>query len=142
MSFCRLNMSQGEAQMVVRKFSLTAVSLMLFSSCAQSGVEQVADINSEVTGCFTISDQRLLDHEPVILSTTIGEGDQTRSCPCQSALFRYSAYQNKTGSIHSLMSGYFTTLGKTEVLLPVAVQKQLIFSDVPLVVKVECASSL
>ena len=60
----------------------------------------------------------------------------------QSALFRYSAYQNKTGSIHSLMSGYFTTLGKTEVLLPVAVQKQLIFSDVPLVVKVECASSL
>ncbi len=128
--------------MVVLRYSIFSLALMLLSSCAKSQPEQLFIIKSAVTGCFTISDKKLLHDEPVLLDVTIGEGDKSQSCQCKSALYQYSAYQERAGSVVNLISGNFTSLNKKEVLLPISVQKQLIFADLPMAVSFSCAQQI
>lgn len=137
-SFFKLNTPQAGQHMAALKSSLVVVFLLYSLAC--SGKNENATIKSYVEGCFTLTELKLdTTQEPIILRATVGPEDKKQDCPCKSALFEYSAYQERENETHNLMTGNFTTMGKEFVLLPVSVQKQLIFSDKPILVKLSCS---
>ena len=96
------------------------VVLLLFS-CSCSGEKDNVVIKNHIAGCFTLTDLRLdTGSDPVLLHANVGSGKLKGDCPCTSAHFKYSAYQESGDGTNSLMSGYFTTLQKKTVILPVS----------------------
>ena len=113
---------------------------LLLSSCAPSGQNENAIIESLVDGCFTLTGMQLdTSKEPVILRVIVSPENKKLDCPCKSALYKYTAFQERENETYNLMSGHFTTRGKETVLLPVSVQRQLIFSKNPVLINLACS---
>ncbi|NPU93745.1 MAG: DUF2195 family protein [Gammaproteobacteria bacterium] len=96
-------------------------------------------INNRVEGCFALSKNHLdARGESLWVGAAVEAAQQAADCPCKSALFTYSAYQEQNQQTNKLVSGNFTTIGKASIELPVAVQKQLVFPDRPIYVDIVC----
>lgn len=126
--------------MATPKFSVLA--LFLFCLSAQSQSQQSIKVESLVDGCFTFQNITLdAIKEPVLVAASIKTKTENTDCPCKSAVMKYSAFQNKDGNTFNLLSGQFSILGKESVVLPVAVQRQLIFSDTPIRLSLACSNN-
>lgn len=125
--------------MAALKYSLVLV--LLLCSCAFSKQGDNIVIENNIDGCFSFTSSQLsLDSEPVILKANIGTANKNADCVCRSALFKYVAYQKNEGEINNLISGTFTTIAKNAVSFPIAVQKQLIFPQIPIHISVSCSN--
>ena len=125
--------------MAALRYSLVLV--LLLCSCAFSKQGDNIVIENNIDGCFSFTSSQLgLDNEPVILKANIGAENKNADCMCKSALFKYVAYQKNEGEINNLISGTFTTLGKSVVSFPIAVQKQLIFPKIPIHISMSCSN--
>lgn len=109
-------------------------------SCAQSGALPNVNLINNVQGCFTFLNKGIQQGEPVILNLEVHDMDATQDCQCKSALFKYFASQERGKDVFSLISGNFTAINKKYVLLPVSVQLQLIYKELPLNVYITCAN--
>jgi len=121
-------------------FRHSLFTIIFLSSCAHSTQLSDVDIDNQIEGCFTLKNWQLdTSKEPVILRASFGPENKKFECPCKSALVKYSVTQKIEISTSYLLTGNFTSLGKDYVNLPIAVQKQLIFSDIPLHISLTCA---
>lgn len=128
--------------MAVLKYKLYTLALIFFSGCAFSTSLNTIILNNEVVGCFSLKNEKLdVSVEPVTLAVTIGSGGNGLDCPCKSALMKYSVYQELETGNSDLLSGYFSVLNKESVVLPIAVQRQLIFPDSPIRISISCSST-
>ena len=126
--------------MVAPKFSVLA--LLFLCSCAQSQPQQSVEIESLVDGCFTAGSFALdATKEPVLATASITSNTATADCPCKSAVMKYTAFQKKDGNTFNLISGQFSVLGKENIALPIAVQKQLIFPNIPIRISLSCSNN-
>ena len=125
--------------MVERK--LTPLFVLIVCSCVHTGAYTGVIINNEAQGCFGFSKMGIDKGEPVILTLEVRDKDISEACQCKSALLKYTASQTIDGNISELMTGNFTALNKNKVSLPVSVQSQLIFMELPLTVRIECATN-
>jgi hypothetical protein len=126
--------------MAALRFSVLAIFLLC--SCAHSQPQQDVKVESLVDGCFTFSNITLdVSKEPVLATASINPKTANANCPCKSALMKYTASQKKDGNTFNLLSGQFSVLGKESVVLPIAVQKQLIFSDAPVYLSLSCSDN-
>lgn len=126
--------------MVARKFSVLA--LFILCSCAHSQSPKNVEVESLVDSCFTFSNVTLdVTKEPVLATASIKAKTASEDCPCKSALMKYSATQKKDGNTFNLLSGQFSILGKESVVLPIAVQKQLVFPDAPIHLSLSCSNN-
>ena len=126
--------------MAAPKFSVLA--LFILCSCAHSQPQKSIEVESLVDGCFTLSNVTLdATKEPVLATALISQKIANAECPCKSALMKYTAFQNKDGNTFNLLSGQFSILGKESIILPIAVQKQLIFPEVPIHLFLSCGGS-
>lgn len=125
--------------MAVSKFSF--LIFFLLCSYAHSQQKQAVKIDSLVDGCFTLRNL-LVDttKDPVLATASIKYKTETTGCPCKSAVVKYSVAQEKDGDISNLLSGQFSILGKENIVLPIAVQKQLIFPGAPLELSLSCSN--
>ncbi len=121
------------------KFSV--LTLFLLCSCAHSQQQREIKVDSLVDGCFTLQNL-LLDttKDPVLATASIKYSTQNVDCPCKSSLIKYSVAQEKDGNTSDLLSGQISILGEENIVLPIAVQKQLIFPDTPIKLFLSCAS--
>lgn len=126
--------------MAALKFSLLAMCLLC--SCAYSQHQKSVNLESLVDGCFTFTDITLdVSKEPVLATASINLKAENADCPCKSAVMKYAAFQKNEGNTFDLLSGQFSILGKESVVLPIAVQKQLIFPDNPIHLSLSCSSN-
>lgn len=126
--------------MAAPKFSVLA--FILLCSCANSQSRQNIQVESLVDGCFTFSKVMLdVTQEPILATAPIKPAAENSDCPCKSAIMKYTAFQKKDGNTLDLLSGQFSVLGKERVVLPVAVQKQLIFPDTPIRLSLSCSNN-
>lgn len=126
--------------MAALRFSVLAI--LFLCSCAHSQAPKNVVIESQVEGCFSFKTSALdTDKEPLLLVASINSKAETGECPCKSALMKYTAFQKKDGNIFNLLSGQFSVLGKDKIVLPIAVQKQLVFPDVPIHLSLSCAGN-
>jgi len=121
-------------------FSILAIFLLC--SCAHSQTQKTVEVESLVDGCFTFNNIILdASKEPVLAAASISTKTANADCPCKSAAMKYTAFQRKDGSTFTLLSGQFSILGKESVILPIAVQKQLIFPDTPIHLSLSCSDN-
>ncbi len=126
--------------MAAPRFSVLAA--LLLCACAHSQAEKNIKVESQVEGCFTLQNIALdTSKEPVLATALININTATTDCPCKSAVMKYMAYQKKDGNNFDLLSGQFSILGKESVALPIAVQKQLIFPDIPIYLSLSCSNN-
>ncbi len=126
--------------MAALRFSFLAI--LFLCSCAHSQAPKNIVIESQVGGCFSFNTLDFeKNKEPLLLTASINSKTETGECPCKSALMKYTAYQKKDGNIFNLLSGQFSVLGKEKIVLPIAVQKQLVFKDAPIYVSLSCSSN-
>lgn len=126
--------------MAAPRFSILAI--ILLCSCAQSQPPKNVEVESLVDSCFTFNNITLdASKEPVLATASISQKTANTDCPCKSALMKYTAFQKKDGNTFNLLSGQFSILGKESVVLPIAVQKQLIFPDTPIHLSVSCSNN-
>lgn len=125
--------------MAAPRFSILAI--ILLCSCAHSQPPKNVEAESLVDSCFTFSNITVdASKEPVIATASISQKTANTDCPCKSALMRYTAFQKSDDNTFELLSGQFSILGKERVILPIAVQKQLILPDNPIHLSLSCAS--
>lgn len=126
--------------MAAQKFSILA--LFLLCACAHSQPQKSIEVESVVDGCFAVNNI-ILDatKEPVLASASITPKTANIDCPCKSAVMKYTAFQKKDGNTFNFLSGQFSILGKESIVLPIAVQKQLIFPDIPIHLSLSCSSN-
>ena len=118
------------------------LAVFLLCSYAHSQPQQIVKVESLVDGCFTFSNITLdTTKEPVLATPSIKPATGNSDCLCKSAVMKYSAFQKKNGNTFNLLSGQFSVLGKESVFLPIAVQKQLIFSDTPIHLSLSCSNN-
>ncbi len=123
--------------MAAPKFSVLALFLFCLSAHSQS--QQNIKVESLVDGCFTFQNIILdASKEPILATVSINTKSENTDCPCKSAVMKYSALQKKDGNPFNLLSGQFSILGKGSVVLPIAVQRQLIFPDAPIYLSLSC----
>lgn len=124
--------------MAALRFNVLAIFLLC--SCAHSQSQKDVTVESQVDGCFTFNNITLdLSKEPLLATASIKTANA--DCPCKSAVMKYTAFQKKDGNTFTLLSGQFSILGKESVALPIAVQKQLIFSDKPIHLSLSCSDN-
>lgn len=124
--------------MVALRFSVLA--LFFLCACAQS--QQALKVKSLVDGCFTVGRITLDEtNEPVLATASINSSTATADCPCKSAVMAYTVSQKKDGNTFTLISGQFSALGKTSIDFPIAVQKQLVFPNTPILIAFACADN-
>jgi hypothetical protein len=82
-----------------------------------------------------------MNKEPLLLVASISPKAENKDCPCRSALMKYTVFQKKDKDIFNLLSGNFSVLGKEKIVLPVAVQKQLVFTDTPIHLSLSCSDN-
>jgi hypothetical protein len=127
--------------MAVLKNNILILASLFISSCAYSNSEAPFIFENKVAGCFSLVDEKLdIDKEPVTVTVSVGAGSKNLDCPCKSALMKFAAYQKLETGTSDLLSGYFTVHGKKSVVLPLAVQNQLIFPADPIRVLISCSS--
>lgn len=115
--------------------------LVLLAACAQSGDQLEVVIDNRAGSCLTLTDPRLdARAEPVVLTAGISVADPAADCECKSALIEYHSSQTVDGRPSELLSGNFSVLNRGQVVLPVAVQRQLIYPELPLQIRLACAS--
>lgn len=125
--------------MAVLRSSILIV--FLFSSFACSDEKNNVIIYNPIKGCFGFESWRLnMQEEPVVLNVSVKQKNTNIECPCKSALVKYTASQKVEDSVSKLLTGYFTTLGKDSVILPVSVQKQIIFPKIPIDITLSCSN--
>lgn len=125
--------------MAAPKFSVLA--FFLLCSCAHSQPQQNVKVGSLIDGCFTFQNITLdVSKEPVLATASIQTKTENTDCPCKSAVMKYSVSQKKDGNDINLLSGQFSILGKESIVLPIAVQKQLIFPDTPIHLSLSCSN--
>jgi len=113
----------------------------LFFSFACSAEKNNVIIFNQIKGCFGFESWQLnIQEEPVVLHVSVKQKNKNMECPCKSALIKYTASQKIEGSVSNLLTGYFTTLGKDSVILPVSVQKQIIFPKIPIEITLSCSN--
>jgi hypothetical protein len=128
--------------MAALQYNLLALASLLISSYAHSNSQNPVIFKNEVMGCFTLVDENLdIDKEPVTVTVSVGAGGKDLDCPCKSALMKFTAYQELETGTSGLLSGYFAAHGKKSVVLPVAVQNQLIFPLAPIRILISCSNS-
>lgn len=126
--------------MAVLKYSVLAIAFVY--SSAQSQDQKSVRVESRVEGCFTLTNIILdISKEPVLANSSINLNTRNADCPCKSALMKYTAAQKKGGNTFELLSGHFSMLGKERVSLPIAVQKQLTFPDIPIHLSLSCSNN-
>lgn len=127
--------------MAASRFSIFALCLLSF--CVYAQHQKNIEVESQVDDCFSF-DNIAIDEgkELVLLNGRINLKAANANCPCKSAVMKYSAFQKKDGSSFNLLSGQFSILGKKSVTLPIAVQKQLIFPDMPIYLSLSCSDNL
>lgn len=115
------------------RLRFSVLVIFFLCSCAHSQPQKNIEVTNLVEGCFTLNNITLdIGKEPVLAAASINPKTANADCPCKSAIMKYSAFQKKDGNTFNLLSGQFSILGKDSVVLPIAVQKQLIFSDAPI----------
>jgi len=126
--------------MATSRLEALAIILLCFSAHSQS--QQNIKMESLVDGCFTFQNI-IVDatKEPVLATALIKTKTENADCPCKSAVIKYSAFQKKDGNTVNLLSGQFSILGKESVVLPIAVQQQLIFPDTPIHLSLACSNN-
>lgn len=126
--------------MAAPRFSILAIFLLC--SCAHSQPQKKVEVESLVDGCFIFNNITLdVSKEPVLAAASISNKTANADCPCKSAAMKYTAFQRKDGNTFTLLSGQFSILGKESVVLPIAVQKQLIFPDTPIHLSLSCSDN-
>ncbi len=126
--------------MAALRFSVLAIFLLC--SCAHSQAQKGVIVESQIDGCFTFNSITLdASKEPVLATASISPKTANADCPCKSAAMKYTAFQKKDGNTFNLLSGQFSILGKESVVLPIAVQKQLIFPDMPIHLSLSCSDN-
>lgn len=126
--------------MAALRFSVLAIFLLC--SCAHSQPHKDVEIESLVDGCFTFNSITVdASKEPVLAAASISTKTANADCPCKSAAMKYTVFQRKNGNTFTLLSGQFSILGKESVVLPIAVQKQLIFPDAPIHLSLSCSDN-
>lgn len=104
-------------------------------------------VRSQVDGCFTLEVVGPLElrEELVLLDVGVDSSWENDACPCESGLMSYSEFQEKEQDVFSLQSGTFSVLRSQSkehrVAYCSAVQGQLIFTDIPVVLAASCAST-
>ena len=125
--------------MATPKFSIFALSLLC--SYAHSQPQQSVKVESLVDGCFTFSNITLdTTKEPVLATASIKPATKNADCPCKSAVMKYSVFQKKDRNKFNLLSGQCSILGKENIVLPIAVQKHLIFPSTPINLSFFCSN--
>lgn len=126
--------------MAVSKFSF--LTLFLLCSFAHSQQQQELTIDSLIDGCFTFQNL-LLDttKDPVLATDSIENNAQNADCPCKSAVMKYSVEQDDDGKTSKLLSGQFSILGKEKIVLPIAVQKQMIVPNASITLSFSSANN-
>lgn len=121
--------------------TFSVLTLFLLCSCAHSQQQREIKVDSLVDGCFTLQNL-LLDttKDPVLGTASIKYNAENADCPCKSSLIKYSVAQEKDGNTSDLLSGQFSILGEENIVLPIAVQQQLIFPDSPIRLSLSCHS--
>ncbi len=115
--------------------------VFLFSSFACSAEKNNVTIHNPIKGCLGFESWRLnIQEEPVVINVSVKHENNKMDCPCKSALIKYTASQEIEGNVFNLLSGYFTTLGMDTVILPVSVQKQIIFPKIPIDITLSCSN--
>ena len=126
--------------MATPKFSVLALFLFCLSAHSQS--QQSIKVESLIDGCFTFQNITLdATKEPVLATASIKTKTENTDCPCKSAVMKYSVFQKKDGNTFNLLSGQFSILGKESAVLPIAVQKELIFPDAPIYLSLSCSNN-
>ncbi len=123
--------------MVAQKFSFLFILLM--GSCASSVATHNVIVTNKVGGCFTFISKSIKSGEPVNLQLQVAKKDPAKECQCKSALLKYTAYQESGNDVSMLISGSFTALNKTSVVLPISAQSQLLLKEQPINVSITCA---
>jgi hypothetical protein len=126
--------------MAAPRFSI--LTIILLCSCAHSQPPKNVDVESLVDSCLTFGNIILdASNEPVLATASIIQKTGNADCPCKSALMKYKAFQKNNGHTFNLLSGQFSILGKESVVLPIAVQKQLIFPDTTIYLSLSCSDN-
>ncbi len=114
--------------------------VLFMSSCVTPAETKEIIIDNDIEGCFTLKFLKLdFMHEPVVLHASVFPEKSNLECPCKSALVKYSSIQKKGTDYYTLLEGNFTALGKNIVILPIAVQKQLILPNIPINILLSCS---
>lgn len=124
--------------MAAQKYKLIASLLVV--SCSNLNANPNLILHNNISGCFVASEPEFKASGEMSTAQISVSDSEKFDCPCKSALVSYSATQTQQGNISTLLTGTFTTLGKETVVLPVAVQNQLIFKDSPVNLSFKCAS--
>ena len=127
--------------MATRRYSLFA--FLILYSCVNHAEPNRLNIKNRIEGCFTITKWQLnTKHEPVTLRVSVGPEKKGSDCPCKSALFSYTVRQKEGSAYRNLLGGVFTTMNKSYVVLPVAIQKQLMADTTPIDISLTCSNPL
>jgi hypothetical protein len=123
--------------MAVLKFSI--LTALFLCSCAHSQQLKNVEVKSKVEGCFSFKALSFdMNKEPLLLIAEIKSATANHDCHCKSAVMKYTASQSRGGEVSNLLSGQFSVLGKEKVALPIAVQRELVFKDSPILVSLSC----
>lgn len=124
--------------MAAQKYKLIASLLVV--SCSSLSASPSLVLDNKISGCFVASKPEFQSSgEMTTVQISVSEPAKF-DCPCKTALVSYSATQTQQGNVSRLLSGSFTALGKETVVLPIAVQEQLIFKDSPVDLSFKCAN--
>lgn len=131
-------MLRAGGPMVVPKYSIFLV--MVMCSCVHSEAITGVNIDNQIKGCANFNNKGIQRGEPVILNLEVKDRDVTQACPCKSALFQYTASQISGKDVSTLITGSFTALNKKSVALPLSVQSQLVYKELPINLHITCAN--
>jgi len=119
------------------RFSI--LTALFLCSCAHSQQLKNIDLKSNVEGCFSFKVLSFdMNKELLLLVAEIKSATANSDCPCKSAVMKYTASQNRVSEVSNLLSGQFSVLGKEKIILPIAVQRELVFKDSPIQLSLSC----
>ena len=113
------------------------ISILFLASCAIAGESSSIKVENNLERCVTINSKNLIYFGDMpLLKMDISHISEIGNCGCKSAISSYTVFQTIAGHESLLMFGEFTFLGRKELNLPIAVQKQLIakLADVKIVI--------
>ncbi|MGB3609033.1 MAG: DUF2195 family protein [Cellvibrio sp.] len=126
--------------MAARKYNILTAALMI-SACVQSSSLSKVVIENQAEGCFSLNIINMeVNKDPVLLRASISPAPDGSDCPCKSALMRYSTQQEVDKEMLPLLTGTFSVLNQTEVMLPVATQRKLLFAENSVTLSISCAN--
>ena len=122
--------------MVALRSSLFLLITILSAAC--SATNNNFYFSYKTAGCFNLSDtSKEIIGETIFLIAKISH---KKECGCKSALFKYRAYQSLDNIESELIQGYFTTLSRESLSLPVSAQKNSVYANNSIRVSFSCAA--